>query len=160
MDLAQENAAGVELMTAKLRHQAAAGPPVKPPSAKLLDALVIQFAESGLHGAAIFRRYWFAPAIAVGQLIAMPQGPDMANVAQHPGVDEFHRLCIEQAVMALVANRQQSVAGVGRANHVFALADGAGHQLLAKNVLAGPQAVDGHGSVQVQWQGDDNHLDV
>ena len=90
----------------------------------------------------------------------MPLGADVANVAEHAGPDDVVGVGVEQAVMALMADRQYPVLRVGRGDHRLALRDVPTHELFAHHVLAGVHRVDGDAGVHVQRQGDDDRLDV
>src|SRR5262245_5385514 len=183
--LAEEDAARVELMTAQLRHQPAARSLVEPPAAQLLHALVAQALElprvlqrfAVLLGdarppaildpirdqVAVLVADFQLLAVLVGLglgVVAVPQGTDVADIAEHAGGHHLLRVGVEQAVVALVTNRQGDVVLLGGRNHLLARGDVPGHQFLAQDVLAGFHAVDRHRGVQMQRQGDDDHLDL
>src|SRR5207237_4356370 len=67
MDLAEENAARIELMAAQFRHQAAAGLVVEAPAHQLLDAVVAVLFELGLvaEGVEVLLQHLREPAVAV-----------------------------------------------------------------------------------------------
>ena len=83
-----------------------------------------------------------------------PQLSPVRSMQQLDGVG------VEQAVVALVADGEDAVGLLGDLDHLLALGDVPGHQLLAQDVLAGLHGVDGDRGVQVQRQGDDDRLDV
>ena len=75
----------------------------------------------------------------------MPQGADVRDVAEEAGLDQLGRVCVEQAVVPLMADREDAVVLLGDLDHLLALADGPGHELLAQStMLAGLHALDRH----------------
>ncbi len=178
MNLAQEDAAGVKLMAAQLGHQAAAGSLVKAPADQLFQVLVAELPDSASQGIAVLPWDLLAPAVPEHRLamlvhflpavvvepgptiIPMPESADVLDVAELTRVDDLDGMGVEQAVVALVPDREDTVGLVGHADHVLALADIPGHQLLAQDVLAGTQGLDRHRGVQVQGQGDDDRFEV
>src|SRR5258707_8668821 len=178
MNLAEENAARVELMAAQFRHQAAACPLVKAPAHEFFHALVAELADLAFEGVAILlldllppavsnddiARLWIDDDLAVFQLglavLSMPQGTDVADLAQQTRLQHFHGMSVEHAVVALVADGQDAIGLIGDLDHLLALADIPGHQLFAQDVLAGLHAIDGDGGMQVQRQGDNDGFDI
>ena len=77
----------------------------------------------------------------------MPEGADVADVAQHVVLDEVVGVVVEDRVMPLVADGQKSILLLGHANHFFTLRDIVGHQLFAQNVLARLESFAGRGAV-------------
>jgi hypothetical protein len=184
LHLAEEDARGIELVAAEFGHQAAARAVVEPPSHQFFHALEVVLAELVLQLVVVFFQDRLEPAVAefggrladaLGLLddrlpvrrrrprpreIAVPERPDMVDVPEHTGVDQLGRVGVEHAVMPLVADREDAVCLLGNLDHLLALADGAGHQLLAQDVLAGAHARDRDRGVQVKGQGDDDGLEV
>ncbi len=164
-------------MAAQLGHQAAAGAVVEPPAHQLLHALEAVLADVRLQLLAVLlgdRRVPPVPQqvvpvhldrLAVGVelrpgVVAVPQGADVADVAQLAGPEQLDAVGVQQAVVPLVADGQDALRLVGGLDHFLALGHVPGHQLLAQDVLAGAQGVDGDRGMQVQRQGDDHGLNV
>src|SRR4030081_3047160 len=98
-------------MAAQLGHEAAAGAFVKPPSDQLVHALVTMPADVARQGAAVFFLDRRPPTIAQSGfaglridlfaslgveegagVVTVPQGPDMADLAEYARLDHFQRV--------------------------------------------------------------------
>src|SRR5579875_2028777 len=156
MNMAEEDATGIELMAAQFRHQAAACRLIQPPTDQLLDVIetilfehVCLIVESVIIRACDGRE----PAVTEFRLrhvwdhcvfsrlgvkrpgeIAMPQSANVANVAEDASIDNLDDVSIEHTVMALMADREDAATLLGCADHLLALLDVPGHQLLGQNV--------------------------
>ncbi len=100
------------------------------------------------------------PTVVAGEVAAVPLGADVVQLAQQPLAEQFHRVVVEDAVMALVAGGQQAIGLLGRQGHLLALVDGVAHELLGDDVQPGLHGGDGHRGVQVQRQGDDHRFQL
>ena len=93
-------------------------------------------------------------------VVAVPERPDVADVAQDVVLDQVIGVVVQDRVVPLVADGQQPVRLAGDLAHLLALGDRVRHQLLGEDVLALLHRLDGDRGVQPQRQGDDDHLDV
>ncbi len=93
-------------------------------------------------------------------IVAMPEGADVADLAELAVLDEVVRVVVERRVVPLMADGEEPVLVVRDLDHLLALAHVVGHQLLAEDVLARLHRLDRDRRVQPQRQRDDDHLDV
>ena len=59
--------------------------------------------------------------------VAMPEGPNVADIPENLGLDHGAGVSIQHAVMPLMADGEHLLLTVGRLDHVLALLDVPGH---------------------------------
>ena len=168
-------------MAAQLGHQAGTRLIEETPAHQLLHAVVAEIVNLRRQLLLVLGVNEWPPAVAPQQqaafvilqafriciilqfrpgVVAMPQGADVPDVAQFPGPHQLDGVGVKQTVMALMAYVEDLLLLFGDLDHLFTLRDVPGHQLLAQDVLAGIHGFHGHGSMQVERQGDDDRFNV
>lgn len=110
VNLAEEDAGGVHLMTSKFSHQTTARGIVESPVDQLFGTFVAKFLQlagflhlqqSLLIGLGFLRNAPLSPAVAAWKaVVAMPLSPDELDVAQQTLTNQVVRVVIQHAVMA------------------------------------------------------------
>src|SRR4051794_3114722 len=85
-------------------------------------------------------------------VLAMPQGADMPNLAEHTGSHHFIGMSVEHAVVALMTDREKLARAIRRLDHALALSDIPAHELFAQDMLALLHGLDRRCRMQMQRQ--------
>jgi hypothetical protein len=101
------------------------------------------------------------PGVFAGEIAPMPLGPNRVHVANQPRLaDRVDGVVVKNAVVPLMARRQNLVGLFRDLPHLLALMDTVPHELLGEHMLAGPHRLDRSRSMQMQRQGNHDRLDV
>ena len=101
---------------------------------ELLGQRIVEFA---------LLRHRLLPAIVTGQVVAVPLGADVVQLAQHAAANQVDRAIVEDVVVPLVAGDQVQARLLGHPGHLLALVDRVAHELFGQHVQA--RLHGGHG---------------
>jgi len=90
----------------------------------------------------------------------VPIGTDELDVAEKPGFDKIVCVLVQDTVVPLVADGEELFGLFGDLDHILALGNVVGHQLLAEDMLTGPHGFDRNRGMLVERDGDHNRLNV